>query len=572
MKKAIYYRLIILTLFSIAIYGLVAATITTVNTQNQTEEWLTTLTFATAELYNYNDDVNLLSQTAGGNRVTVIAPNGDVIADSSVTYVTMENRADREEVRYATANEVFILIRTSATLGEQFMYATLVMRNGNILRLAYSYPSFLYNLFLQLPAMLTATLATFVLSIFLATKFTKTVTGPLEIVMHSLSKRNYEDLLEYHSPYPEVNSIMHGIEPLLQQISNSQQSLQFEQEKVNHVLANMAEGFVLVDYEETILLCNHAVKGFFNADQTTDFVGKSLLELVNEKSINLATEKAFGRGKSSMFEMVMHDDLILNVHVSPTHQKSERTGMYGATLLFVDVTSDKLLEKQKREFFSNASHELKTPITSILGFSEMINQNIITTDEQKTEILHRIETEARRMSELINNLLLISKLEAGSSTTIEHSDFNFNDVVQEAIDSVSPVKDNKTIEVELNSVDMTVYANKQQLYEMCVNLIENAVKYNKPDGRVTVGLTTKKGYAILKIRDTGIGIPNEHQARIFERFFRVDYGRDKKVGGSGLGLSIVKHIVNIYNGEINLKSRKDVGTTIEIRLPIVRDE
>ena len=571
MKKAIYYRLIILTFISIAIYGLIAATITMIDTRNQTEDWLTDLTLTAAETLQPNDDVALFSRVTGA-RTTIMDSLGNVLADSNIDYVDMENRADRQEFQSATTDSVYILIRTSATLGEQFMYASIITTDGHVLRLAYSYPGLLHNLFLQLPAMLTATLVAFLLSIILATKFTRTVTSPLETVMNSLSKRDYEQLREYQSQYSEVNSIMRGIEPLLQQISNSRQSLRFEQEKINHILANMAEGFVLVDYEEKILLCNHAVKGFFNADQNIDFIGKSLLELVNERGINLATEKAFGRGQSSMFEMVIHDDLILNVHVSPTHRKSERTGMYGATILFVDVTSDKLLEKQKREFFSNASHELKTPITSILGFSEMINQNIVQTDEQKVEILQRIETEARRMSELINNLLMISKLEAGSATTLEHTDFNFNDVIVEAIHSVSPLKDNKTIEIELNATDMTVYANKQQLYEMCVNLIENAVKYNKPDGKVTVGLTAKKGYAVLKVKDTGIGIPSQHQARVFERFFRVDYGRDKKVGGSGLGLSIVKHIVNIYNGEITLKSRKDVGTTVEIKLPIVREE
>ena len=571
MKKGIYYRLIFLTLISILIYGAIAATITTIGTRNQTEEWLRTLTLATAQMYNYNDDVNLLSVTAGGSRVTIIDYAGNVIADSSINDVEMENRLMREEVQYATRNEVFVLVRTSATLGEQFMYATIVTNSGNILRLAYSYPGLLHNLFLQFPAMVTATFVAFILSIFLATKFTKTVTTPLEIVMSALSKREYQQLREYHSPYPEVDNIMQGIEPLLQQISKSKRSLMIEQEKVNHILANMAEGFVLVDYEETILLCNNAVKSFFNIDQNTDFVGQNLLELVNEKEINHATGKAFGRGESSIFEMVIHDGLVLNVYVSPTQRKSERTGMYGATILLVDVTSEKELEKQKRDFFSNASHELKTPITSILGFSEMINQNIVQTEEQKSEILTRIETEARRMSELINNLLMISNLESKASMTMQHTEFNFNDVLQEAINSVSPLKDNKTIEIELTSIDMMVYANRQQIYEVCVNLVENAVKYNKPDGKVTVELKEKKHRAVMKVKDTGIGISPEHQVRVFERFFRADYGRDKKVGGSGLGLSIVKHIVTTHGGEISLKSRKDVGTTIEIKLPILRE-
>lgn len=572
MKKAIYFRLLALTFISIALYGIVTATITMVGTRNQTQSWLTTLTLATAQLYNYNNDVMLLSQTAGGNRVTIIAPNGNVIADSSIDYTLMENRAQREEVRYARTDEVFILIRTSTTLGEQFMYATVIADDDNIIRLAYSYPGFLYTLFLQLPAMLSATVVALVLSVFLATKFTQTVTNPLEILMKSLAKREYEQLRDYQSPYPEINSIMLGIEPLLQQISKSRQSLLFEQEKVNHILAHMAAGFVLLDYEETILLCNNAVKGFFNADQNIDFVGQNLLTLVNQKEINHATERAFRHGHASIFELIIHDDLILSVHVSPTHRKSKRSGMYGATILFVDVTNDKLLEKQKREFFSNASHELKTPITSILGFSEMISQNIVQTDEQKNEILKRIEIEARRMSELINNLLLISKLESSSWATAINTDFNFADVITEAIDSVSPLKDGEPVEIELLAVDVAVYASKQQLYEMCVNLIENAVKYNKPHGKVTVELRAKRHHVILRVTDTGIGIPSEHQARIFERFFRVDYGRDKKVGGSGLGLSIVKHIVTTHGGEISLKSRKDYGTTIEIRLPIVREQ
>ena len=572
MKKAIYYRLITLTFISIAIYGLVAATINMVGTRNQTEEWLTTLTLATAQLYNYNDDIALLSQTAGGNRVTIIDSLGNVVADSSVDYQEMENRAEREEVGYATFDEVFILVRTSATLGEQFMYATIILSDENILRLAYSYPGLLHNLFLQLPAILTATLPAFILSIFLATKFTKTVTNPLEIVINSLSKREYKQLREYQSPYPEIDTIMRGIEPLLQQISNSHRSLKFEQEKINHILANMAEGFVLVDNEETILLCNQAVKGFFSADQNIDFVGQNLLKLVNEKGVNHATQKAFGRGESSMFDLVIHDDLILNVYVSPTHRKSTQASMYGVTILFVDMTNHKLLEKQKRDFFSNASHELKTPITSILGFSEMLNQNIIQTEEQKSEILKRIETEARRMTELVNNLLMISNLESKASTTLDYKDFNFKDVLAEAVASISPMKDGEPIEVEVNSDDMLIFANKQQLYEMCVNLIENAVKYNKPGGKVTISLTAKREHAVLKVKDTGIGIPPEHQTRVFERFFRVDYGRDKKIGGSGLGLSIVKNIVNVYNGEISLRSKKNIGTTVEIRLPIIREK
>jgi len=567
MKKAIYYRLIILTFISILIYSLISSAINAVNTQNQIKNWLTSLTLSTAELYHHNPDIATLSRAAGNSRVTIISPDGEVLADSVVDYETMQNRADREEVRYATKDQVYISIRTSYTLGEQFMYATILMDNDNILRVAYSYPGLLHNFIVQLPAMLAAIFAAFILSLFLASKFTKTVTTPLEVVMNALSAREYTQLQEYQSPYQEVDKIMQSIEPLLQQISESRQSLLLEREKINHILSNMAEGFILIDHDENILLCNHSAKNFFNCKH--DIIPQNILTLVNDKSINIAIDKALEKEQSSIFEMWLREDLILNVYVSPTGKNAGQTNASGATLLFVDTTNEKQLEKQKRDFFSNASHELKTPITSILGFSEMINQNIIQTDEERDNVLKRIETEARRMSALISDLLMISNLESKNMSP-EYTDFNLKEVLLEAVASISPINDNEAVQIDLNSSDIVVYANKRQLYEMCVNLIENAVKYNKPGGKVSIELKAKKHHAILKVKDTGIGIPAEHQTRVFERFFRVDYGRDKKAGGSGLGLSIVKHIVNIHNGEITLRSKKGIGTTIGISLPIVR--
>ena len=567
MKKAIYYRLIALTFIAISTYGLISGTIATVNNQNQIKSWLTNLTLSTAELYRHNSNITLLSQAAGNNRVTIIDPEGKVLADSTVDHELMENRGDREEFRYATRDSVFISIRTSYTLGDQFMYASILMEDDNILRIAYSYPRLLHNLIVQLPAMLIATFVAFILSLFFASRFTKTVTNPLEIVMTALAEREYKQLRNYQSPYEEVDEIMQSIDSLLQQISDSRQSLLIERGKINHILSNMAEGFVLIDHDENILLCNNSVKNFFACKD--DVIAQSLLTLVNDKSINIAVEKALGKEQSSMFEMWLREDLILDVYVSPTLKSPLQEGKTGATILFVDMTNAKQLEKQKRDFFSNASHELKTPITSILGFSEMLNQDIIKTESEKDNVLKRIETEARRMSELINDLLMVSNLEAKNMSP-EYTDFNLNDVLHEAVAAVSPINNNGAVQVSLESCDVSVFASRRQLYEMCVNLIENAVKYNKSGGKVSIDLKVKKFNALLKVKDNGIGIPTEHQARVFERFFRVDYGRDKKIGGSGLGLSIVKHIVNMHNGKISLRSKKDVGTTIQISLPIIK--
>jgi len=230
------------------------------------------------------------------------------------------------------------------------------------------------------------------------------------------------------------------------------------------------------------------------------------------------------------------------------------------------LSNQKQLEQQKRDFFSNASHELKTPVTSILGFSEMLNQSIVKGEAEKKDIMKRLEKEAKRLSELINDILTISKLESNNMEE-EYTEFYFDDVIMEAVNSISPIKNNTHIKITTDLDRVSYRANKRQIYELCANLIENAVKYNKPDGSVSISLKAKDHNTILKVTDSGIGIPAEYQTRVFERFFRIDHGRDKKVGGTGLGLSIVKHIVNLYGGELYLQSKTDEGTTIEIILP-----
>jgi two-component system phosphate regulon sensor histidine kinase PhoR len=230
-------------------------------------------------------------------------------------------------------------------------------------------------------------------------------------------------------------------------------------------------------------------------------------------------------------------------------------------------TNSKLLEQQKQDFFSNASHELKTPITSIAGFSEMLSNDIIEDEEARREVLRRIETEAKRMTELITDILTISRLESRNAPQ-KPTAFDLGETVREAIRSVSSI--DSSVQIRTDVAVVLITADKRQMFELCANLLENAIKYNKPNGSVTVTLRTENKYAVLLVEDTGIGIPAELQPRVFERFYRVDVGRDKKTGGTGLGLSIVKHIVQTYNGEIALTSSPGTGTKIEVRLPIIR--
>ena len=533
-----------------------------INLTYKEKDWLTKLTLSAAENSKHESDVKLLSNAAGGNRITIITPNGTVIADSEINPLEMENHAEREEVKYAKINSVTISTRNSSTTGQDFMYASIITEDGNILRLAHEYSGLFQNLIAQIPAVLTAIIITFILSLFFAFKFTKAITKPLENMVDALTAHEYEKFEEYNSPYYEIDKMMKTLQKLLQKINDSNKKLQSEQGKVETILESMAEGFVFVDNKMNILLCNNSARNFFTADSEIKL--DNIYNLTRSQNIINTLQSVIEKEQSAVFDTKLKNNIIANIYISPSKITENELG---AIILIIDITAQKQLEQQKRDFFSNASHELKTPITSIIGFSEMLNKEMVQSEKEKMVIMHRIENEAKRMSELINDILTISKLESNTNDA-DIAEFDFKNVIEEAVAAISPVINNKTVEINTDLDNILFTANKRQIYELCVNLIENAVKYNKPNGKVDISLKTKDDNIILTVKDTGIGIPLEYQPRIFERFYRVDYGRDKKIGGTGLGLSIVKHIVSIYNGKISLQSKKNNGTAITVELPI----
>ena len=406
MKKTIHIRLIVLIFTAVLICSSIVAIVYAVHTQNQTKIWLTKLTFSVAESYKFEHDVHALSRIASGNRVTIIAPDGTVIADSATDIISMRNHANREEFRLAHADTVTISMRNSETLNTSFIYASLLMPDGNILRLAHEYSGWLYHVFVQLPIMLFVIFIVLIASLLWVKHLTKTITKPIE-------------------------------------------------------------------------------------------------------------------------------------------QKIE--------------IKEKQLEQKKQDFFTNASHELKTPITSILGFSEMLSSGMV---DNNTDIAKRIADEAKNLSELINDILTVSKLES-NQVAENRTDVNFADVIKKVVSS----SENSSIQIKLDIEDIIINADIQHLRELCTKLIENAIRYNKPNGTVFVSLKEDFDYITLRVKDTGIGIAQEHQPQIFDRFFCAEHGRDKKSGGTGLGLAIAKNIVSLYKGNISLKSKLDEGTEVIVILP-----
>jgi two-component system phosphate regulon sensor histidine kinase PhoR len=550
-----------LTVIAVVVCSVISAMIFAVSTQNQTKAWLTKLTWAASVQYTYDQDASSLSEAVGHCRVTIISPDGVVLADSEVDPATMDNHRDRDEVQYASKSQVTISVRTSSTLGTKFMYASLTVDDGNILRLAHSYSGILHNLVGQIPAMLGAIAIVLLGSLVLAGRLTRSVTAPLEKTVEALTAGQYDSLESQHSDYYELEKIMATLRELLQQLSDSHHHLAAEQEKVDTILSNMAEGFVLLDSQGNVLLCNNAARDFFSVSQATSV--ETIHNLTREKAIMDAISSAIEDDQVSIFDMELGAASVATLYVSSSRVAS---GERGATLLIMDTTAEKHLEQKKRDLYSDASHELKTPITSILGFSEMLSSGMVKGKKDKADTIGRIQVEASRMSDLVNDILTISQLESPDDVSIP-TPFQAHEVLHDVISSLSWIKDDTHLTLTEDIDEVMLYGDPRQFFHLCMNVLDNAIKYNRPGGSVRVELKERDKNVELRVEDTGIGIPSQDQVRVFDRFFRVDSARNRKTGGSGLGLAIVKHIVSLYQGSISLFSKAGSGTTLIITLP-----
>jgi len=565
MRRAIYLRFIIIIFTTAILCGLISASLYAVNEENQTRSTLSELCVAIARLYETNNDVDYLSSIANNDRVTVIAPDGTVKADSSANVQLMENHNEREEIVRATENHVTTVTRNSKTMGSRFMYAAIKLKNGDVLRLSRQYFSIGQGIIYQLPTILISILTALLIAAFIAGTFTKRLIAPLERIADDIAVENF-DTMDIDEHYYEIEKIARRIKELLRKINASKKQLVLETDKINFILSNMEEGFVLLDEESKIQLINNSAWKIF--DCKIDVSQQSILVLTRHPKIIAGIEKTRKCNASSMFDLTFGNS-IYSVHISSVSAEYLPGRGKGCTILLLDVTNERSLQEQRSSFFSNASHELKTPITSVLGFSEMLESGI-PDKTQREEMYKRIYIEANRMNHLINDILTISKLESDSVDDELLDETNIAEVANEVAAALAPQTAEAVVTVSLNCEDCIITANRRRIYELLNNLVENAIKYNVPNGNVDVSVKPEGTKALIKISDTGIGIPIHAQSRIFERFYRVDSGRSKSVGGTGLGLSIVKHIVLSMGGEVSIESVVDKGTTVTVVLPAVR--
>jgi two-component system phosphate regulon sensor histidine kinase PhoR len=493
----------------------------------------------------------LLDVKPSDMRVTLIGAGGTVEYDNTVSAESLDNHAEREEVAEAFSAGAGESRRLSDTLGQETYYYAIRLTDGSVLRASKTRSSIFGMFSKAIPAVIIVILIVLIAGYFLAKNLTKRIVAPINNV--DLKGAAAGDLTP---PYDELTPFVRMIEQQREQIAIQFDDLKRRTDTINAIMDNMREGIIFVDSRGVIASINNSAESILDIDQTAE--GGGVLEAIRDIDLlNNVREALAGSRKEVVKE---YGGRTYRVFISPVAEG-------GAIILLLDVTEKAMGEKLRREFSANVSHELKTPLTSIYGYAEMLYNGMIEKSEVDT-LLGKIKDEAQRMNTLIQDIITVSKLDEGGATDM-FEEVNLCAVAKEAAEALAlnAKENNIGIHVLCGAGAVLMRSDRSMMYELFFNLIDNAIKYNKPGGSVNVGITSVGDSIEINVSDTGIGIPKKSQSRVFERFYRVDKSRSKKKGGTGLGLAIVKHIAMIHNGQVSLESRENEGTTITVTFP-----
>lgn len=489
------------------------------------------------------DYINNFSNS--NKRITLISPDGDVIADTSANESELGNHADRQEVIDALKNGKGTSIRYSNTLAEKTVYYAMKMDDGNILRVSTTQYTVAAIIMSLIQPILIVFVVAVVLSFVLSQKISKSIIKPI----NELDLDNPSN----NEPYDELAPLFQKISRQKKTIEKQIKEAEYRQEEFRLITENMKEGFIVVDKQMNLLTYNRsALKLLGISKERPDDIlstGNDHLTFAISKALDGEREKS---------------DLTLgnNNYRLIANPVFENDRVIGAVILIIDVTESVKREQLRREFTSNVSHELKTPLTSISGFAEIM-KNGGTPDAVVTDFSTSIYDEAQRLISLVNDIIKISELDEKNIQTASE-EVDLFELSVDIINRLKPVADKRNISFNLIGESTIVSGTAKILDEMIYNLCDNAIKYNVDNGTVDVILSESNHHIKLTVRDTGIGIPQAEQERIFERFYRVDKSHSKEIGGTGLGLSIVKHAAIYHNAEIKLKSELGKGTSVTV--------
>ena len=484
-------------------------------------------------------------------RITWIAANGDVLYDSDSDSDAMENHLQREEIQSALATGFGESARYSSTMMKQYLYCAQKLSDGTVLRLSVSHNSVWVLLLGMLQPILIVIAVAAVLSFLLASRLSKRIVDPM-------NKLNLDEPLE-NEGYDELSPLLRRIYSQQQHLKEQQATLTRKQNELEAIVGHLEEGMILLDRSCKVITANQAALRLLDA-RAANIAGLDLLMLSRNLALAEAVQEAMD-GRSATRKTELHGKTI-QIQAAAVGQQDEMSGV--AVVLF-DITQSEQAEQRRREFTANVSHELKTPLQSISGYSELLMRGM-ARQEDIQPFAQRIYSETQRLIQLVQDIINLSQLDEGSSYQWQQA--NLFAIAAEVTGSLEHFAEEKQVRLTLEGSDVTLRGVPELLRGIVYNLADNAIKYNRPGGSVTVTVAREKEEAVLTVSDTGIGIPEGERDRIFERFYRVDKSRSKEVGGTGLGLSIVKHAAFLHKAAIDVTSQLGAGTTIQVRFPI----
>lgn len=486
-------------------------------------------------------------------RVTWIAADGTVKYDNRSNPKTMENHADRQEVREAMENDSGTSVRRSSTLSEHTMYYAKRLSDGTVLRLSMSQRSVLF----LMGGMLSPLVFIFLAACLLA-----------GVLSYRVSKKIVKPLSEIDLKHPEQVETYDELSPFLQRIAAQNREIDArmaeirkQQQEFSMITENMSEGLFVVDRNYQILSYNKSAMQIFGMDPRQEH--ENLLAVNRSEGFRNAVDSALkGRHTQENLEL---NGRVYQIIANAVCQPDFAEDMVGAVILVLDVTEKEAQEQYRREFTANVSHELKTPLTSISGIAEIIRNGIVKP-EDIPHFAGKIYDESQRLITLIGDIIKLSRLDE-NQVPMERETVDMLEMARDVVQQLSSVARKSGVTLVANGSHGQVQGVRQVLGEMVYNLCENAVKYNRAGGRVWVDVQQVADHVVLRVKDTGIGIPVAEQGRIFERFYRVDKSHSKAVGGTGLGLSIVKHGAALHHATISVSSEPEQGTEITLTFP-----
>ncbi|MCI8566063.1 MAG: PAS domain-containing sensor histidine kinase [Lachnospiraceae bacterium] len=487
-------------------------------------------------------------------RITWIDMDGVVLYDSQSDSAGMENHLKREEIRQAFETGVGESARDSVTLLRRSLYFARRLPDGTVIRLSVAQNTMLTLFFGMIQPICAIFLTVMILALILADRLSRGIVRPLNSL-------NLNDPLS-NKGYDELKPLLGRIAAQQRELRKQREELQQKQSELKAVTTGMAEGIVLLNEKKIILSINPAARRLFETDDSC--VGKYLVAVNDSLKLQELLQKA-GDGQRAEMRMELGAGMY-QMDASPVFSEGM---VFGVVLRMLDVTEKEKVEQMRREFTANVSHELKTPLHTILGSAELMANGMVKQEDMPA-FARRIHAQSQRMIRLVEDILRLSRLDEGAGD-MQWEEVDLYELAKETVQSLLPEAETFNVRLYVCGEPAVVYGIRQLLAGILFNLCDNAVKYNRPDGSVRVIVKAGEGRVLLSVADTGIGIPPECRERIFERFYRVDKSHSQKTGGTGLGLSIVKHAAKLHDAAIEIDSVVDGGTTITVCFPLYRN-